>query len=50
MTFFAGFTVLIPDYFRGQTAAKHFMTSTLPKFVALGMFVKQQTKWEKLES
>ena len=40
--FHAGFTVLIPDYYRGETAEKHFMTGTLPKFI------KQQTVWENL--
>jgi len=38
-----GFTVLIPDYYRGETAEKHFMTGTLPKFI------KQQTVWENLK-
>ena len=34
--------MLIPDYYRGDTAEKYFMTGQL------GKFLKIHTKWEKL--
>ena len=36
--------MLIPDYYRGETGERHFMTGTI------GMFIKQQTNWELLGS
>ena len=38
-----GFTVLIPDYYRGEAAKKHTINRKL------GIFIKRQTHWEKLK-
>ena len=42
--FHAGFSVLIPDYYRGETAEMYKMTGTMPKFH------KKHTIWENLVS
>lgn len=39
---FAGFTVLIPDYYRGTAAKKHTLNRRL------GLFIKRNSHWGKL--